>query len=34
MQDIKIYALTGTRLLPSKVLMLLDYLAKHLLIAI
>jgi DNA-binding transcriptional LysR family regulator len=30
MHDVSIYALTGTRLLPSKVRMLVDYLAKHL----
>lgn len=30
MQDVSIYALTGTRLLPSKVRILVDYLAKHL----
>lgn len=30
MQDVFIYALTGTRLLPSKVRILVDYLAKHL----
>ena len=34
LQDVSIYALTGTRLLPSKVRMLVDYLAKHLPIAI
>lgn len=34
MQEMTIYALTGTRLLPSKVRMLMDYLAKHLPIAI
>ena len=30
MQDVSIYALTGTRLLPSKVRMLVDYLVKNL----
>ena len=30
MQDVQIYALTGTRLLPSKVRMLVEYLAKNL----
>lgn len=30
MQELSIYALTGTRLLPSKVRMLVDYLAKYL----
>lgn len=30
MEDMRIYALTGTRLLPSKVRMLVDYLAKKL----
>ena len=34
MPEMTIYALTGTRLLPSKVRMLVDYLAKHLPIAI
>ena len=34
MPEVTIYALTGTRLLPSKVRMLVDYLAKHLPIAI
>jgi DNA-binding transcriptional LysR family regulator len=34
LRDVSIYALTGTRLLPSKVRMLVDYLAKHLPIAI
>jgi len=34
MPEVTIYALTGTRLLPSKVRMLVDYLAKHLPITI
>jgi len=34
MQDVSIYLLTGTRLLPSKVRMLVDYLTKHLQVAV